>query len=110
MAEKLVTKNDLLNKLRAYRTTPDDDVILYKQKIKNALLLNPCLLYALDDKELESELFDKMETSIGNGMKIPSNMNLLVNGIDILEVILLFVHFYLFQIHRQRLNVMCVIK
>ncbi len=59
MAEKLVTKNDLLNKLRAYKTTPDDDVILYKQKIKNALLSNPCLLYALDDKELESELFDK---------------------------------------------------
>ena len=59
MADKLVTKNDLLNKLRAYRTTPDDDVILYKQKIKNALLSNPCLLYALDDKELESELFDK---------------------------------------------------
>ena len=41
MAEKLVTKNDLLNKLRAYKTTPDDDVILYKQKIKNALLSNP---------------------------------------------------------------------
>ena len=59
MAEKLVTKNDLLNKLRAYRTTTDDDVILYKQKIKNALLSNPCLLYALDDKTLESELFDK---------------------------------------------------
>lgn len=59
MTEKLVTKNDLLDKLRAYKTTPDDDVILYKQKIKNALLSNPCLLYALDDKELESELFDK---------------------------------------------------
>ena len=59
MAEKLITKNDLLNKLRAYKTTPDDDVILYKQKIKNALLSNPCLLYALDDKTLESELFDK---------------------------------------------------
>lgn len=59
MAEKLVTKNDLLNKLRVYRTTPDDDVILYKQKIKNALLSNPCLLYALNDKKLESELFDK---------------------------------------------------
>ena len=59
MAEKLVTKDDLLNKLRAYKTTPDDDVILYKQKIKNALLSNPCLLYALDDKTLESELFDK---------------------------------------------------
>ena len=59
MAEKLITKNDLLNKLRAYRTTPDDDVILYKKKIKNALLSNPCLLYALNDKKLESELFDK---------------------------------------------------
>ena len=59
MEKKLITKNDLLNKLRAYKTTPDDDVILYKQKIKNALLSNPCLLYALDDKELESELFDK---------------------------------------------------
>ena len=59
MSEKLVTKDDLLNKLRAYRTTPDDDVILYKQKIKNALLSNPCLLYALNDKKLESELFDK---------------------------------------------------
>ena len=59
MEEKLVTKDDLLNKLRAYKTTPDDDVILYKQKIKNALLSNPCLLYALNDKKLESELFDK---------------------------------------------------
>ena len=59
MSEKLVTKDDLLNKLRAYKTTPDDDVILYKKKIKNALLSNPCLLYALNDKKLESELFDK---------------------------------------------------
>ena len=59
MVEKLVTKDDLLNKLCAYKTNPDDDVILYKQKIKNALLSNPCLLYALNDKKLESELFDK---------------------------------------------------
>lgn len=59
MAEKLITKNDLLNKLRAYRTTPDDDNIVYKQKIKKALLSNPCLLYALNETELESELFDK---------------------------------------------------
>ena len=59
MTEKLVTKNDLLNKLRAYKTTPDDDNIVYKRKIKNALLSNPCLLYALNEKELESELFDK---------------------------------------------------
>ena len=33
MAEKLVTKNDLLNKLRAYSKTPDDDNIVYKKKI-----------------------------------------------------------------------------
>ena len=42
MAEKLVTKNDLLNKLRVYRTTPDDENILYKKKIEKALMLNPC--------------------------------------------------------------------
>lgn len=58
MAEKLVTKNDLLNKLRAYKTTPDDENIQYKKKIENALMLNPCLLYALNEKSLESELFD----------------------------------------------------
>lgn len=57
--EKLETKDDLLSKLRAYRETPDDDNIIYKQKIKKALLSNPCLLYALNEKKLESELFDK---------------------------------------------------
>ena len=58
MEEKLVTKNDLLNKLRAYKTTPDDENIQYKKKIEKALMLNPCLLYALNEKSLESELFD----------------------------------------------------
>lgn len=58
MAEKLVTRDDLLNKLRAYRTTPDDENIQYKKKIEKALMLNPCLLYALNEKSLESELFD----------------------------------------------------
>lgn len=58
MAEKLITKNDLLNKLRAYRTTPDDENIQYKKKIEKAFMLNPCLLYALNEKSLESELFD----------------------------------------------------
>ena len=58
MAEKLVTKNDLLNKLRAYRITPDDENIQYKKKIEKALMLNPCLLYALNEKSLESELLD----------------------------------------------------
>lgn len=59
MAEKLVTKNDLLNKLRAYKTTSDDENIQYKKKVEKALMLNPCLLYALNEKSLESELFDK---------------------------------------------------
>ncbi len=59
MAEKLITKNDLLNKLRAYKTTPDDENIQYKKKIEKALMLNPCLLYALNEKSLESELFDE---------------------------------------------------
>lgn len=58
MVEELNTKEDLLNKLRSYRTAPDDDNILYKQKIKKALLSNPCLLYALNESKLESELFD----------------------------------------------------
>lgn len=58
MAE-LITKDDLLNKLRAYATTPDDDNIRYKNIIKKQLLNCPELLYALNDKELESELFDE---------------------------------------------------
>ena len=56
--ERLETKKDLLSKLRAYKETSDDENILYKQKIKKALLSNPCLLYALNEKSLESELFD----------------------------------------------------
>lgn len=58
MAE-LKTKNDLLNKLRAYASTSDDDNIRYKEKIHDALLNCPELLYALNNKELESELFDE---------------------------------------------------
>lgn len=58
MVEKLTTKDDLLGKLRTYRDAPDDENIQYKQKIKKALLSNPCLLYALNEKTLESELFD----------------------------------------------------
>ena len=57
--EKLETKKDLLSKLRAYNKNPDDENIQYKKKIEKALLSNPCLLYALNDRDLESELFDK---------------------------------------------------
>lgn len=56
--DKLATKNDLLGKLRIYRDAPDDENVQYKQKIKHSLLLNPCLLYALNEASLYNELFD----------------------------------------------------
>ena len=59
MGEILTTKEDLLNKLRDYASTPDDDNIRYKEKIHDALLSNVELLYALNNEELESELFDE---------------------------------------------------
>ena len=59
MSEILTTKEDLLDKLRAYADTPDDDNIKYKDIIKKALLNCPELLCALNNKELESELFDE---------------------------------------------------
>ena len=59
MSEILTTKDELLDKLRAYADTPDDDNIKYKEKIKQALLNCPELLYALNSKELECELFDE---------------------------------------------------
>ena len=59
MSDFLTTKEDLLNKLRAYASTPDDDNIRYKEKIHDALLSNVELLYALNNEELESELFDE---------------------------------------------------
>lgn len=59
MSEILTTKNDLLKKLRAYADNPDDDNIKYKNIIRKVLLKCPELLYALNNKELESELFDK---------------------------------------------------
>lgn len=54
----LTTKEALLSKLRLYSTTPDDDNIVYKRKIKEELLNCPELLYALNEQKLESELFD----------------------------------------------------
>ncbi len=51
-------KDDLLNKLRAYTSNPDDENILYKELIKKTLLSSPELLYALNEKDLETELFD----------------------------------------------------
>lgn len=58
MSKTIITKKDLLNKLRAFVSTPDDDNIRYKEKIHDELLKCPELLYALNNKELEAELFD----------------------------------------------------
>ena len=49
---------DMLNKLRAYTSNPDDDNIRIKNQIKDLFLHCPELLYALNDKELENELFN----------------------------------------------------
>ena len=54
-------KLDFLNKLRSYTETPDDESIQYKEKIKKKLLNCPELLYALHEKQLETELFVKNE-------------------------------------------------
>ena len=59
MSEILTIKEDLLNKLRAYADTPDDDNIRIKEQIKDTFLNCPELLYAIHNKELESELFDE---------------------------------------------------
>lgn len=59
MSDILTKKDELLKKLRAYADNPDDDNIKYKNIIRKALLKCPELLYALNNKELESELFDK---------------------------------------------------
>lgn len=53
------TKEELLEKLRSYAYTPDDDNIRYKKKIEDALLGCPELLYALNNPDLENELFNE---------------------------------------------------
>lgn len=55
---EIKNKSEMLSKLRAYATSPDDDNIRIKEKIKQTLLNCPELLYALHNKELEGELFD----------------------------------------------------
>lgn len=55
----LKTKDDLLAQLRSLRELTDDENIQYKNKIKNALIKCPEILYALNEKELNDELFDE---------------------------------------------------
>ena len=76
MGEILTIKKDLLDKLRAYAETPDDDNIRYKEKIHDALLSNVELLYALNNEELESELFD------GDKLNIDEDTGELLGEVD----------------------------
>lgn len=64
MTEIIKDKSDFFKKLRSYVETPDDDNIRYKKKIRDALLNNIKILYALNNKELESELFDGEKLNI----------------------------------------------
>ena len=65
-----IYKEDLLNKLRAYATTPDDETTQYKEKVKQALMKSPELLYALHEEELEEELFIETEDEDGNKITV----------------------------------------
>ena len=56
--DKLQNKQELLAKLTALTSVPDDNNIFLKEKVKKALLKSPELLYALHNPELESELFN----------------------------------------------------
>lgn len=64
MTEIIKDKSDFFEKLRSYVETPDDDNIRYKKRIRDALLKNIKILYALNNKELESELFDGEKLNI----------------------------------------------
>ena len=56
-----IYKEDLLNKLRAYATTPDDETTQYKEKIKQTLMKSPEFLYALNEASLYNELYDESD-------------------------------------------------
>lgn len=56
--EELQDKDSLLKKLRLYSSIPDDDNNRFKQKIYDEFIKCPELLYAINEKKLESELFD----------------------------------------------------
>lgn len=57
--DDIISKNDLLKKLRAYSSTiPDDDNCKFKNKIYQTFMQCPELLYAVHEEQYEDELFD----------------------------------------------------
>lgn len=75
MAEQLLTKDDVLNKLRAYGKNPDDDVI----RIKNILDTFCCIVqnYYMHSmlKILNPSCLAKMGLLTGSGMQKRKNLN-----------------------------------
>ena len=71
----ILTKGDLLNKLRTYKDAPDDENIQYKEKIEQALLSCPELLYALHEEDSLYDLSDETNWKWDNDKKkeIPTN-------------------------------------
>ncbi|MFR3658988.1 MAG: hypothetical protein ACLTWK_12055 [Eisenbergiella sp.] len=55
---EIINRNDLLDKLRIYSSAPDDENIKYKEKIRQALLKCPELLYAIHEPRFEKMLFN----------------------------------------------------
>lgn len=55
---ELRTKDDLLERIRLFSECPDDDNVIFKQKITNAFMTCPELLYVINEKSLMDELFN----------------------------------------------------
>lgn len=53
------SKDSMIQKLIDYSTNPDDDTIRIKTQVRDILYHSPELLYALNNKDFENELFDK---------------------------------------------------
>ena len=56
---ELVTKDDLLERLRLFSECPDDDNVIFKKKITKTFMNCPEILYAVNEKSLENELFNE---------------------------------------------------
>lgn len=53
------TKKEMIANLQQYLSNPDDDTVRLKDKIKTMLIQCPKLLWALNNKSLENQLFNE---------------------------------------------------
>ena len=49
----------MISNLQSYLANPDDDTVRLKDKIKNMLINSPKLLWALNDKDLQEQIFNE---------------------------------------------------